>query len=1068
MKKMFNRLKKVIIPTTLSLGFIALSASACVSTKQSKENAFELNTKLITTNKAILEVSNKNISSSKDYSSIIVFLTNQSSNETKELLINKKNDKGLSTIELNDLVPNTVYNINKLIIDNQAYEQSFSFKTLDYQNHLKSFTHSYNNEHININLEFNSNHFALNYDTLVIKYKANDQLEQTHYQPINKNDLSNKSLKISFKPAITNRTWTLSELSLASKSNLNDLSKRAYINFREFNLNPINVPASKTSIKSYVYDFSEDQLLVKFSSLDQPFSGNEIVLLKLDDNKYLESKIEFNQNKEPIAKFNLKILGQKINFKVLKINLKNKPSKLINNINNSLDNTIYDNTLNDFIIKGSRSNSTSYIQDLNLQTLVKNSDLVFSAKLSNLVNSSHHTKVVLEFANEKAEKVFSEPSFISPTYKDELINASFTLKQQFNQSKELTFKQAWKYDLNNNKVLFSTPDHNQLTNKIFWLDSLVSTTNLDINQLEFYEPQNKSVKFKVPLSVDPKINLNQYKAKITLVDNNQKQHEFNNIKISSINDKVFIKETLTNLSKNTTYYLSSIYLINQLDQNIINLYFKTNGSDLETGLFSFKTLALDDNQTIEYNKAYLNKAVEYDTRVDNQLYWEHPKQEGQFNRYHSYYIPNNEAYQQAYDMTVSLRYRIKGNNGQDSVIQGTGWILDYIQPNDPNTYPTTFFIATNMHVAARFNYLEKEVLEGTSVPDPAYINDRKKDDGLYLVINPYLNKNDVSEQNNNLQNLSRDWIITKINDFALVYTALNFLDKNYLANYKLHSTNSYEPTKLPNHAKDFAVLKVVFNDERAARVITRDFYYKYKNKPYKFAKQSLLTNSIDELMKRSDFYIFGYPAGIPTINKPTTDTNFSNGAKLLINQAYNNYFLNKHNQIIPGIINGSITNNLLKFGRQTGFVDNYEYFNLMYSFKDSSLIGGSSGSVVLNDKKEIVGIHFAMVKPLDGSLAEPLIFEGYRINDQLILPAYDLINGGMVHQVYSYKQAFRKHFKNAKSWLFDSPPEWIDQIKIKEPINLKQIKPKASYLMNKQLISKSEYINQNQVANNPY
>ncbi|KEZ23801.1 MIP family Ig-specific serine endopeptidase [Ureaplasma diversum] len=1062
MKKWWNKFKKLLIPTTLSLGVVALVSASCFNPnpKQNNQASFQFNINKLSNNKANIIVNAKDLNLSNSNNVIKALVTNTVSNAFKQIDIKQTNNQSFS-LDLNNLEANTSYQINQIKINDQVFNTSFSFKTLNHLNLLKSISHNYENKQINTTIELINDSYKTKYDTLVVRYTTNDQLEQTYHQLVNLNNVNNK-IKISFKPFITNRNFKLTTLALTNQSDLKDESKWSLINLDQYKLNSVKVDPSITSVKNYRYDFSNDQLSINLKSDDLGFTNNQEVVLVLDNNQTLSSTLKVDNNGLVAFNVSLKDLKNQINFKVLKINLKTKPANLIQNINNSSDNTIYDYLKSDFEIKGSRTNPSSYLKDLNLESINSNKDLVFKTSLSNLVNSSDETLVVLEFETENKTRLFTNPTVVKPTYKDELVDAKFTLSLNNTKASSLTFKKAWKLNgLNNERVAFSTNPNSKLTDKVFSLDDLIKNVNLSLDQLEFYEPQNTSINFKVPLNISNLLNIDSYLASIKLVNENNQVISFNNINLSTINNQTFIKTTLTNLVKNSVYKLQSIDLISKLNQSSTNLYNKDQNNNLNEKQTSFKTLNLDNDQKVEYNKAYLTKAVEHDTRVDNPKYHVYPKTNDKLNKYYQYFIPNNEVYQQAYDMTVGLNYQAVGEKGQVSAAQGTGWILDYIQPNDKDSYPTTFFIATNMHVAARFNYLEKEVLEGAKIPDSSYINHRTNPKtGLYLVYNPYLAN---GQRNNNApydQNLNRSLIATKIKEFAIVYTATNFLDKNFLANYRYTSTNPTNPSNLPDHAKDFVVLKVVFNDERAARIITRDFYYKYKNKRHKFAKYSLLTNSIDQLVNRSDFYIFGYAGGIPTINKPTTTKDFNNGAKLLINQAFGNYFLNKYNQIIPGIVNGSITNNFLNFKNQTGFVDDYQYFNIMYSFKDSALTSGSSGSVVLNGNKEIIGIHFAMVRPLDGSLAEPLIFEGFRINDQLILPAYDLINGGAPHQVYSYKQAFRKHFKDAKSWLFDEDPEWIDQVVKKEPIDINKIEPKSAFIVNRLV-----YANRSPVAN---
>ncbi|KEZ22233.1 MIP family Ig-specific serine endopeptidase [Ureaplasma diversum] len=1050
MKAFWNKFKKLIIPTAGLLAATSLVAVACVNqdqtsdpsklnnqdqtTKPKTNYSLQATIKDITTNSAQLLINLNNNNNTLDpKANLFVDLINLKTKQTKKLTLKPTNNS--FKLLLTSLQQNTTYQLTNFKLNDLVFKQSLDFKTLEQTISLKEVKHQYLNNAINTELIFDDLNHQLNNQLVELEYVSNDHLSIKTNQLIKVNDNKQEvKVNVSFNDLVFNRNWSLNKVLIKNKD---DINQTKTFDLTKFKLKPITLEPSKTFVSKYEYDGNKHQLKVDVETKDQLFTNDQIVLLTLDNDQTIESKIVEHSNSAASVIFDLANLAKNKKYITKAISFKNKPANLVKNVNDDLNNSIYDVAKADFKIEFNNYQPLSYIQSIELRPYyTKDHQLVFDTTLSNFNNKNQPVNVILEFVDQNNNPVYSEPVQIEATELNKTVVKQFNLKigSEPIQNLKYTFKNAWIIDQNQNKTSFFVNAVNSLANTEFKVIEKPLNVLLAYNQIEFIEPQNNSVDFKaLVFDNENLLNVND-KVTITLEDENNNIKEFSDNSITLDKNQKWIRAKLTGLNKNTSYKLKSV-LVNRIQSSVpYSIYSKDHVNEDKWFVHQFKTLDLEDNKQLEYNKAYETKALSTDEIIKYNKFNTQIKDPSQYNKYWNYFIPENDVYKYAYDMTFALRYtkttQLQRGNYKTQKVLGTGWILDYVHPKNDEQYPTTFFIATNIHVAGRFFYLKNEVYDTATVPKAQIITSRHQRDGLSVAFSEHLG-NSLRRYGRN-ENLSRNLTEYKIKDFALLYMATNFLDKSYMTAYKRHAGSDQSIKMLPDHAKDFAVLKITFENEQQARLITRDFYNKYKNTPHKFAKGSLLTNDIDTLLNRKDFYIFGYQgqkayndvfAQVPTINKSTKDTDFTTGAKLETNHINDNLFLNKYDQIIPGVNNGTITNYSLNFKKATGYEGYNEYFNLMYSIADSSLKPGSSGSAVLNANKEIVGIHFAIVNETDTGLTEPLIFEGLRINDEQILPAFDLINGGMPYQLTSYKQALRKHFSNEKTWLFDKAPE---------------------------------------------
>lgn len=375
-------------------------------------------------------------------------------------------------------------------------------------------------------------------------------------------------------------------------------------------------------------------------------------------------------------------------------------------------------------------------------------------------------------------------------------------------------------------------------------------------------------------------------------------------------------------------------------------------------------------------------------------------------KYQTGIVPN-EQYKFINDYTVRLISEKKSSTEKDkpSKTEGTAWVLDFIQPED-NSYPLTWFFATNAHVIADMKFPNNpyKVL----VPSDEAHSDYDSFQFAYTD-----NINDQLTETKFSTKLTKD----QSSKFPkLVFVAANFLGKqttiSQYSGTKLGEKFTYE-----NYFKDFAVIEYTFENVEEAKRVTRDFAIKYKNQKTQFAKKSLLNKTSDELRQFNDIYVLGYPSTSlkPTINKEEGDLDYSFGSGLSLRDKYQ--VTNKFGQNMNGISDATlVVVPNLNYNKKLKEI--YQRIGMLYSIENDFLGGGASGSMVVNKEKEIIGIQHANDQITRVGYADPLIMEGFTINGEIVFPAYDLINGGAIGQISSYKDSFKERHSGKKSWLF--------------------------------------------------
>ncbi|WP_391592003.1 hypothetical protein MCAV_01630 [[Mycoplasma] cavipharyngis] len=347
---------------------------------------------------------------------------------------------------------------------------------------------------------------------------------------------------------------------------------------------------------------------------------------------------------------------------------------------------------------------------------------------------------------------------------------------------------------------------------------------------------------------------------------------------------------------------------------------------------------------------------------------------------------------------------------------GTGWILDYQIPEN-NQYPTKWFYATNLHV---IRALSSKDSYGQYKYDPKTNVITKNVRLRYYPVGSDQYDNALGKSGSTLANVDAGQMVV-LKSAKLLYTGMDFLKTkpaDFFPNYFEKDLEEYI---------DFAVFEAEFADQEDAKNATQNYYY--EKEKFAFRKSSYLTEPLKK-WKDPIFYSAGYPASNnswPLIatnknpyengwNYPNLDNAIKNQGSVFANTRQFSSFSN-YEGIIDSFLN--LSEPTLKFwGRllvQSG---------LAYATRHEAMAGGSSGSLVLNNKNEIISLHFADWLNSDVGISAALKSERFLYSNipNYYLPEYDLIYGNGLDQKTSYRQALHDAFANQggiKTYLFD-------------------------------------------------
>ncbi|MDQ0513876.1 hypothetical protein J2Z62_000314 [Mycoplasmoides fastidiosum] len=349
-----------------------------------------------------------------------------------------------------------------------------------------------------------------------------------------------------------------------------------------------------------------------------------------------------------------------------------------------------------------------------------------------------------------------------------------------------------------------------------------------------------------------------------------------------------------------------------------------------------------------------------------------------------------------------------GDNG------GTGWILDYQIPTDSSKYPTVWYYATNLHV---IRALSSKSSYAPYQYDPKTNIITKETKLRFYPVGSIGGGGQMFNEALGMENKGPSYANPNSSKEVSVDAKILFTGRDFLKS-KPHDffPDKFDPS-LEEFA-DFAVFEATFKDEAEAKWATQD----YVAEPHKFSflKQSYLSQP-PKKWKSPDFYSAGYPSGGATsyphvaTNKnpeenghlhPELPENIKNQGSPFANVRVLSSFTN-HEGINDNLIG---MNNLnLKF-----WGEKLTLGGLSYAIRHDAMRGGSSGGMVINEKNEIVSIHYSDWDKSDTGLSFVLKSERFLYNNipNYYLADYDLIFGGGLDQKNSYKDALARAYSN--------------------------------------------------------
>ena len=352
---------------------------------------------------------------------------------------------------------------------------------------------------------------------------------------------------------------------------------------------------------------------------------------------------------------------------------------------------------------------------------------------------------------------------------------------------------------------------------------------------------------------------------------------------------------------------------------------------------------------------------------------------------------------------------------------GTGWILDYKLTED-NTYPTTWYFATNSHVIHNL-----KVKNDTITPDRYEIENEPyyntKEVYLETVKDPRIGK-EFGTSLNNPDNFIRKAVpADKVKTIFIGNDFLTTSPKNFTKDPKWQDMEEYI---------DFAVMEVTFSSPEEAKEITQD-YVSDTNRHFKYKKESLLKNPNN--IKENNFSILGFPTLDNNSYWRETQLMSSrpadkNNAPLvdpekLTSLSKSNHYKNFQGNNNYGIIDAAIGLSYLTYSyRQNYFLTTtFTQWGLMYASNYANLGEGSSGSMLMDKDGYTWGIHFGGDPNAQVGISVALYCEGFNYGGKFgkyNLEGYDLIEGGFPNQKTSYKQNLKKLYngQNIKTKLF--------------------------------------------------
>ncbi|WP_027119811.1 DUF31 family protein [[Mycoplasma] testudinis] len=350
-------------------------------------------------------------------------------------------------------------------------------------------------------------------------------------------------------------------------------------------------------------------------------------------------------------------------------------------------------------------------------------------------------------------------------------------------------------------------------------------------------------------------------------------------------------------------------------------------------------------------------------------------------------VPQNTLYEDIHDLTFSLFFRnsVEFDRSHVSLVRGTGWLFDYsetVNPSNNSLSSFTAYIATNLHVANNLlnpndnpEYLAPAFDKNSSSFDPSASKTLEFAFSKFEENNPKI----VDFPASHLP--MTQYAAINLNDGTTYTTPVKQTDgssvnqnlKAYLDFAVLKYTISFNRFGTPQSAKDQAI----YDDLFLPAVSTLD----------KLTADKSFFSSVDYTrgaLATTRAFIAGYPADSSVGNVPTWTINSNAGSNSIsLGQPVNTSrdFTFDSNSPVPGMqINTLNPKFTLTYHGTT-----YRKYGVSYFINDSNLGEGSSGSMMMNQDGQVMGIYFGTVQPVGDTT--PI---GFGFADALYLNTHDL------------------------------------------------------------------------------
>lgn len=333
--------------------------------------------------------------------------------------------------------------------------------------------------------------------------------------------------------------------------------------------------------------------------------------------------------------------------------------------------------------------------------------------------------------------------------------------------------------------------------------------------------------------------------------------------------------------------------------------------------------------------------------------------------------------------SFSLKFYEKSTG---SYTYGTGWI--FAKDNDDKDTPTnycddTYYIATNLHVAAALQNRKKTAYEVSTAKSVTYVDYNQlllgvvsEDNGVTSGTNYTIESNTYTYYNSYIDLTDNDAV-------SIAYTTFDIFNNMNNGQGLFDLTNSYHDNNIKNGTMDLAILKIDFSKIKPVANKTNSLVEQnidaYIANPTTFAKDGYTENQSVTIAgypyNKEDGQTNGAGQWSSAYKSPARQlankTNITNGYSASYTNKANNKWLNgvldqdKHSDELIRknyVLSGDIAFNYNDYAGYRNLAKQAMFYNVL-------LTSGSSGSMAINDNNEVVGIYWGAYKTAtDGSI----------------------------------------------------------------------------------------------------